>query len=116
MLPRLGPLIWGFQRLGYKGRAERDMGFGQQTESGLGKRVVQQKVSERCTLSEGPGKTAVRCRGPEQFGMAAVGQRQSELETVVGWCREVVFAWCRLAVEVERAAEQCMLAESELAQ
>lgn len=48
--------------------------------------------------------------------MAAGGQRQSVLEMAVGWCREVVFAWCRLAVEVERAAEQCMGAESEVAQ
>lgn len=116
MLPRPGPLIWGFQRLHCKGRAERDMGLEQQTESGLGKRVVQQKWSESCMLSEGSGKTVERCRGPEQFGMAVVGQRQSEPEMVVGWCREVVFAWYRLAVEVERAAEQCMLAESELAQ
>lgn len=114
--PRLGPPIWGFRRPGYKGRAERDMGFEGQTESGLEKRAVQQKVSERGTLSEGSGKTAVWCRGPEQLGTAAVGQRQSELETVAGWCREVGFAWCRLAVEVERAAEQCMLAEAELAQ
>lgn len=92
------------------------MGFERQTEYGLGKRVVQQKVSERCMLSGGSGTTAVWCRGPEQLGTAAAGQRQSELGTVAGWCREVVFAWCRLAVQVERAAEQCMLAESELAQ
>lgn len=115
MPPRLGPLIWGLRRVGCKGRAERDMGFEQQTESGRGKRAAQQKVSERCRLPEGSGRTAGRCRGPEQFGMAAVGRRRSELETVVGWCKEAVFAWCRLAVEVERAAEQCMLAESGLA-
>ena len=109
MLPLLGPLIWGFQRLGYKGRAELGMGFEQQTESGLGKRVGQQKVSERCRLSEGSGKTAARCREPEQLGTA-------ELERLVGCCRRVVFACCMLAVGLERAAEQCMPTESDLAQ
>lgn len=115
-LPRHGPLIWGLQRLGYRGKAEQDMGFELQTGSGLGKRVAKQKVSERCMLSEGSGKAVVWCRVSEQFGMAAVGQRQSELEMVVGWCRQVVFAWSRLTVEVERAAEQCMLTETGFAQ
>lgn len=40
--------------------------------------------------------------------MAVGGQRQSALETAVGWCRGVVFAWCRLAVGPEKAAEQYM--------
>lgn len=116
MPPHHGPLIWGLRRLGYKGKAEQDMGFELQTGSGLGKRVVQQRVSERCTPSEGSGKAAVWCRGSEPFGTAAVGQRQSEPEMVVGWCRQVVFAWCRLAVGPERAAEQYTLAETGFAQ
>lgn len=115
MPPHHGPLIWGLQRLDYKGKAEQDMGFELQTGSGLGKRVVQQRLSERCMPSERSGKAVVWCRASEPFGMAAAGQRQSELEMVVGWCRQVVFAWCRLAVELERAAEQQTLAETEFA-
>lgn len=115
MPPHHAPLIWGLQRLGYKGKAELDKGFELQTGSGLGKRVVQQRVSGRCMPSEGSGKAAAWCRGSEPLGTAAAGQRQSELEMVVGWCRQVVFAWCRLAVELEKAAEQHTLAEAEFA-
>lgn len=116
MPPHHGPLIWGLQRPDYKGKAQQDMGFELQTGSGLGKRVVQQRVSGKCMPSEGSGKAVVWCRGSEPFGMAAVGQRQSALEMVVGWCRQVVFAWCRLAVALERAAGQHTLAEAEFAQ
>lgn len=84
MLLRLGLLIWGLQRTGYRGKAGWEMGFELQTESGLGRRVVQQKASARRMLSEGSEKAVVWCRGSEQFGMAAVGHRQSELESVVG--------------------------------
>lgn len=115
MPPHHGPLIWGLQRPDYKGKAEQDMGVELQTGSGLGKRAVPQRVSERCMPSEGSGKAAEWCRGSEPFGTAAAGQRQSELETAVGWCRQAVFAWCRLAVELERAAEQHTLAETESA-
>lgn len=116
MPPHHGPRIWGLQRLDYKGKAEQDMGFELQTGSGLGKRVVQQRVSGKCMPSEGSGKAAVWCRGSEPPGMAAAGRRQSEPEMVVGWCRQVVFAWRRLAGELERAAEQRTLAGTEFAQ
>lgn len=59
MPPHHGPLIWVLQRLGYKGKAEQDMGFELQTGSGLGKRVVQRRESERCMPSEGSGKAVV---------------------------------------------------------
>lgn len=36
--------------------------------------------------------------------MAAGGQRQSAQETAAGWCKQVVFAWYRLAAGAERAA------------
>lgn len=41
MLPRLEPQIGVAQRLGYKGRAEMDMGLVLRTEAGRGKTVVQ---------------------------------------------------------------------------
>lgn len=59
MPPRLGPLIWGLQMLGCKGMAARGMGFELQTESALGKRAVQQNVSETRMWSERSGKAAM---------------------------------------------------------